>query len=82
MKNIYPSNLCVREKSIQTFIPRSKRKRIIKKCKKLYTKKVMEPTAIHFVKQNIIYCHPTIYEELKKQICVEDKYNGPKGRLF
>jgi hypothetical protein len=58
-------------KERQTLIPRSKKKRIIKKCKKLYTVRWTEPDTEHVYymeKQNTIICHELIEAQIKKAL--------------
>ena len=50
---------------IQTFVPRSRKKRIIKKCKKKYTKQVVNE-AIYIYGEDKIICTNLIYEQLKR----------------
>lgn len=47
--------------------PRSKKKRIINKWKKDSKNYKIIPKAIHDKINNVIYCHPTITAQLKKE---------------
>jgi hypothetical protein len=58
-------------KSRQLFIPRSKKKRIIKKCKKLYTLYYDDPNIEHVyvIKQReSIVCHPAMEAALRQAL--------------
>ena len=50
---------------IQTFISRSRKKRIIKKCEKKYTKQVANE-AIYLYGNDKIICTNLMYEKLKR----------------
>ena len=53
----------------QWFIPKSKKKRIIKKCKKLYTKSEAVPMdKVYFFGKNKLICHPSIAVRLEWEI--------------
>ena len=54
----------------QTFIPKSKKKRIQKKCKKLYTKFMgYKPwERVFFMDNDTIICHPTVAKALREQL--------------
>ena len=58
----------------QTFIPKSKKKRIQKKAKKLYTKFIgYKPwEKVFFMEGNMIVCHPSIAVRLREEIRKED----------
>ena len=52
-------------RTIQTFIPRSKKKRIIIKCKKKYIEqRINEPIYMH--ETNTIICSNFMYEQIRR----------------
>ena len=59
---------------IQTFVPKSKRRRIQKKCKKRYTKiSHYEPwRKVFFIERNIVIGHPVIIEQIKEAMEKDD----------
>ena len=60
---IYPSPFMTVHKDFQWFVPRSKKKRIVKKCKKLYTEHREEPDmehVYHITSMKCIACHPAM----------------------
>lgn len=60
-------NLTIEEAS-QTRYPRSKKKRIQKKFKKLFTDIFQVPNPNFYILDKKIFCHPVYYEKLKLQL--------------
>jgi hypothetical protein len=53
--------------SKQTFIPRSKKRRIVKKCKKRYTIHYQVPDPnVYILNEKDIHCHPSIASKLRE----------------
>jgi hypothetical protein len=56
-------NLTISE-DIQTKYPRSKKKRIKKKFKKMYKKSVIVPSPNIYIFERNMFCHPVYYEKI------------------
>ena len=55
--------------TVRWFTPKSKKKRIIKKCWKLYTKTEFVPLdKVLFIGNNTMVCHPAIETKIRKEI--------------
>lgn len=62
----------------QTFMPKSKKKRIQKKARKLYTKLTgYKPWEKVFFTGDRIICHPSIARQLREQLPILNKEDRP-----
>ena len=68
----------------QTFTPKSKKKRIQKKAKKLYTKLIDHKPwdKVFLVGKDTIICHPTVAIQLRKDLREMEVKNAERGSIW